>query len=89
LFKPNSFIGRLISFIVASLKDLANYTILLCFFILIFALAGRELFGKKITLINRKDKFNYNNPNTLSPRENFDNVGSAFITVFILFIGDV
>jgi hypothetical protein len=90
LFKPNTFMGRFVSFMIVSVRDLFFYTILLSIFLFIFALAGRELFAYKIFLYNKMDSFGYvDNNDFVSPRENFDSFSNSIITVFILFIGDV
>jgi hypothetical protein len=82
--------GRFVNFIVVTMRDLFYYTILLLIFLIIFALAGRELFANKIFIYDKRDKYGYIYPHeVLSPRENFDSFGNSFITVFILFIGDV
>jgi hypothetical protein len=89
LFKKETFMGRFVNFIIISLRDLIYYTLLLLFFLFLFALAGRELFANKIYLYEKKDDWGYVYPDVfLSPRENFDDLYNAFITVFILFIGD-
>jgi hypothetical protein len=89
LFKKETFMGRFVNFIIISLRDLVYYTLLLLFFLFLFALAGRELFANRINVYNKIDDWGYEYPDVfLSPRENFDNLFNAFITVFILFIGD-
>lgn len=89
LFKPTSFIGRFTNFIVVSLRDLGYYTVLLSFFILLFSVAGREIFANRIIRSNPYDSFGFKLAELTSPRENFDTVINSIITVFILFIGDV
>jgi hypothetical protein len=89
LFKKETFMGRFVNFIIVSLRDLIYYTLLLLFFLFLFALAGRELFANRIYVYNKTDEWGYVYPDVfLSPRENFDNLFNAFVTVFILFIGD-
>jgi len=89
LFTHKSYLGRFLNFINKSLKDLFIFSILLGFFIVIFALTGREFFSNKIRIRLRPDRFNYIYPSDVPPRENFDSIPDSIITVFILFIGDV
>jgi len=89
LFPKKSYLGKFLNFINKSLKDLFVFTILLGFFILIFALTGRESFTNKIRMQQNPDAYSYIFPGEISPRENFDTITDSFITVFILFIGDV
>jgi hypothetical protein len=88
LFKKG-FVQRFVNFVITSLRDLVNYCFLLFFFIVAFSIIGRELFANKIHLLSKTDEFGYIYPNDISPRENFDSIFNSFITVFILFIGDV
>jgi hypothetical protein len=89
LFTKKSYLGKFLNFINKSLKDLFIFTILLGFFILIFALTGREFFTNKIHMQQNPDTYSYIFPGDISPRENFDTIIDSLITVFILFIGDV
>lgn len=88
LFKKG-FVQRFVNFVITSLRDLVNYCFLLFFFINAFSIIGRELFANKIHLLSTTDDYGYIYPNDISPRENFDSIFNSFITVFILFIGDV
>lgn len=88
LFSPKSFLGKLIYFIILSIKDLLFYCLMLNFFILMFAIAGRELFSHALTLKYEIDEFGFISLNT-PIRENFDSFVESLLTVFILFIGDV
>ena len=88
LFKQGSFIKQFTEFIIASTQDLLFYSLLLLFFIYIFALTGRELFANKILQSDTKDEYNYVYAEPQVPRENFDGILNAFVTVFTLLIGD-
>ena len=80
-----------------SLKDISQFTILLILFMYIFALLGMELFAN-IALENEDGDLIYGVENVQElyasgdyfafPRDNWNNVGYAFTTVFILIIGE-
>ena len=86
--KKGGFYQKFIKFFLISLKDLFFYCILLVFFIVIFAIAGIELFANAIFIYNTKDEYNYVYSNINPPRENFNNIQNALVTVFIIFVGD-
>ena len=71
--------------ITVSIKDIANFSVLLFLFLFTFTLLGLELFANKV-------KFNSNGDidmvNGASPRVNFDDFFKAFITIFMVLIGD-
>jgi len=79
---------------IMSLSDISNFSVLLFLFMYIAALLGMELFayyvqfdsqGELITdIIAHKAA----NMDMSPPRENFDDIGSALTTVFILIIGE-
>lgn len=88
--KKGTVVGEAFNFLLFCFKELFYYLILLFFFQVVFLLIGRELFANKIKIIETKDEYNYEHTNNnLSPRENFDTLFNSFMTVFILFIGDV
>jgi hypothetical protein len=68
-----------------SLKDIANFSVLLFLFLFTFTLLGLELFANKV-------KFDKDGEvdltNGTSRRPNFDDFVSAFITIFMVMIGD-
>ena len=82
---------------MASLKDISNFSLLLLLFMYIFALLGMELFAN-IALIDGDDNLVvgeaaiielYNSGDFYTfPRDNFNNVGWALTTVFIVVIGE-
>ena len=83
---------------VASLKDISNFSMLLFLFMYIFALLGMELFAN-IALVDGDDSLVvgaavqelYNDPSEpfyTFPRDNFNSVGWALTTVFIVIIGE-
>ena len=59
------------------------------YFQIVFLLIGRELFANKVKLLDKEDIYNYQFTTYISPRENFDTLFNSFVTVFILFIGNV
>lgn len=76
---------NMIEKIAMSLKDIANFSVLLFLFLFTFTLLGLELFANKV-------KFNEEGyvdiENGKSPRPNFDDFFNTFITIFMLMIGD-
>lgn len=71
--------------ITMSLKDIANFSVLLFLFLFTFTLMGLELFSNKVKF----DKYgNLDLVNGISPRANFDYFLSGFTTIFIVLIGD-
>ena len=86
--KKGGFLQKFIVFIIVSLKDLVFYCILLLFFIIIFAIAGREIFANKVYTEYVYDEYNFFLDMKNSPRENFDTLTDSFVTTFIFFIGD-
>ena len=71
--------------IAMSLGDIGNFSVLLFLFLFTCTLLGLEIFSNKV-------KFNADGHldlvNGMSPRTNFDNFLSAFVTIFIVLIGD-
>jgi hypothetical protein len=63
---------RLISAIISTLAAISNFVILLLLFMLIASLLGMELFAYQVKVDGQV------------PRTNFDDLGSAMITIFIL-----
>ena len=82
------FLKKFVKFFIISLKDLFYYCILLFIFISIFAIAGIELFANSIFIYDKKDEFNYYYSTIVAPRENFNNIQNALVTVFIILIGN-
>ena len=80
-----------------SLKDISNFSLLLILFMYIFALLGMELFAN-ICLVDEDDnlvvgveavqELYASGDYYAFPRDNFNNVGYALTTVFILIIGE-
>ena len=81
----------------ASLADISNFSMLLLLFMYIFALLGMELFAN-IALIDGDDNLVVGEEAVLElyasgdfytfPRDNFNSVGWALTTVFIVIIGE-
>ena len=71
--------------IAMSLKDIANFSVLLFLFLFTFTLLGLELFSNKVKF-NEEGYLDVNNGT--SPRPNFDDFFKAFITIFMVMIGD-
>ena len=71
--------------ISVSIKDIANFSVLLFLFLFTFTLLGLELFANKV-------KFNADGEvdlvNGTSFRPSFDDFFKAFITIFMVLIGD-
>ena len=82
---------NLLKVMLETLKDVQTFAILLTICMLIFCLLGMELFGHKIKYDKDgnavKDPENFEGEK-FSPRPNFDNIGMAFVTIFIVFIGE-
>ena len=80
-----------------SLKDISQFTILLVLFMYIFALLGMELFAN-VALVDEDENLIYGEEAVQAlyasgdyyefPRDNWNNVGFALTTVFILIIGE-
>ena len=86
--RKGGFLEKFINFFLISLRDLFYYCILLIFFLIIFAIAGIELFANAIFTYDEKDEYNYFFNTTVAPRENFNNIQNSLVTVFTIFIGD-
>ena len=87
-FGDGGFLNNFVNFFIISLKDLFYYCILLFFFIVIFAIAGIELFANSVFIYDKKDEYNYYYSEIIPPRENFNNIQNALVTVFIILIGN-
>jgi len=79
-----------------SLKDIGYFSVLLFLFMFIISLLGMELFANECrfdqddNLILNVTKAYIEDPNKvmLAPRENFDSISNALITVFIIILGE-
>jgi hypothetical protein len=71
-----------IAFTVLAVGD---YTVLLGLFVYVFALLGMSFFAGKVKFDAEGE---YNVENGESPRLNFDRVGQAALTVFVIMIGE-
>jgi hypothetical protein len=76
---------NMIEKIAMSLKDIANFSVLLFLFLFTFTLLGLELFANKVKF---DDEGYVDLVNGTSPRPNFDDFFKAFITIFLVMIGD-
>ena len=82
---------------VASLKEIANFSLLLGLFMFIFALLGMELFAKIAIndeegelVLGREavqELYTSGRPYMIQ-RENFDNAGYALATIFMVIVGE-
>jgi len=80
-----------------SMKDISNFSLLLILFMYIFALLGMELFANA-ALVDEDDNLIAGEENIQAlyasgdyftyPRDNFNNVGFALTTIFIVIIGE-
>ena len=75
----------LLDSIAMSIKSIGNYVILLLLYFYVYALLGMQFFAG---ILKFDEDGNYNLDTGTSPRENFDNIGWAFLTIFKLLIGD-
>jgi hypothetical protein len=71
--------------ITMSLKDIGNFSVLLFLFLFTFTLLGMEMFSHKAKFDENGD---VDLENGESPRPNFDYFLNAFVTIFIVLIGD-
>jgi hypothetical protein len=71
--------------ITVSIKDIANFSVLLFLFLFTFTLLGLELFANRVKFNEIGD---VDIEKGTSPRENFDDFFKAFITIFMVLIGD-
>jgi hypothetical protein len=78
-----------------SLADVVLFGILLALIMFILSLLGMELFANYCkfttdgTLVTDVVKAKAEGAVLMSPRENFDNIGNAFTTMFILVVGEM
>ena len=66
------------------LQDVAYFSVLLLLFIFIYALIGMELYAYKLRFSGDEVDLE----DGISPRENFDDFLHAFVSVFIVLVGD-
>jgi len=77
-----------------SLKDIGYFSVLLFLFMFIISLLGMELFANECRfdednqLIANVKKAYKNKEVMLAPRNNFDSISTALITVFIIILGE-
>ena len=80
-----------------SLTDISNFSMLLFLMIFIFSLLGMELFAFSVAYDEDGEKvFDQREIKALEqkgvkivwPRENFNSIGSALTTIFIVIIGE-
>ena len=76
---------------IQTVKDVQTFAVLLTICMLILALLGMELFGHRvkydkseIAIVNLEEF----EGEAYSPRVNFDNIGTAMLSIFVLFIGE-
>ena len=83
---------NLLKVMIETIKDVQTFAILLAICMLIMALLGMELFGHRIKYDKYdnavKDPSEYDENTLHSPRPNFDDIGMAFVTIFVVFIGE-
>jgi hypothetical protein len=79
---------------IMSISDISNFSVLLFLFMYIAALLGIELFANYVQFNENKELLTdvilsqASGVDMKPPRENFDNIGNALTTVFILIIGE-
>ena len=70
-------------------REIRTFAILLLIFILVFALLGMELYGHRVYFNDASKSFVVQqNQHGLSPRINFNDPLNAFVSIFIIFIGE-
>ena len=74
----------LIEAMTKTLADISYFAILMFLFIFIFALLGMEFFAHNVKLSEDDKPDRYGE----SPRENFDDFFHAFVTIFVILVGD-
>ena len=74
----------LIYSIAHTIAAIGNFTVLLGLFIYVYSLLGMQFFAGKLKF----NKEGYYDPNGESPREHFDHLGWAFLTIFSILVGD-
>lgn len=74
----------LIDSIGTTVLGMGNYTVLLMLFIYLYALLGMQFFAGKFTFGDN----GLFDTNGIVPRENFDTIWEAFVTIVIIMIGD-
>ena len=75
----------LLDSITMTVSSIGNYVVLLVLFIYVYALLGMQFFAGKLKF---DEDGNVDQENGESNRENFDNIGWAFLTIFKILIGD-
>ncbi len=75
---------QLLSTIAKTIKDVSNFSVLLFLFIFTYTLLGMDLFAYKVNF-NAEDR---PDPKGSPPDSNFNNLGEAFISVFIVLAND-
>ena len=71
--------------ITISINDIISFSILLFLFLFTFTLLALELFANQLKFDNNGS---VDMVNGTSPRPNFDDFPQAFVTIFLLLIGD-
>ena len=90
-------LGEILRKTAQSMKDISNFSLLLILFMYIFALLGMELFANA-ALVDEDDNLIAGEENIQAlvasgdyytfPRDNFNNVGFALTSIFIVIIGE-
>lgn len=75
----------LLDSITMTVSSIGNYVVLLILFIYVYALLGMQFFAGKLKFDENNE---YDSQNGTTSRENFDNIGWAFMTIFKILIGD-
>ena len=73
--------------ILFTISTIGPYTVLLCLFLYVFALAGMNFFAGNFRFLDNGIG-PYDKENGEVPRDNFDTLPSALLTTFACFIGD-
>ena len=75
----------LLDSITMTVSSIGNYVVLLVLFMYVYALLGMQFFAGKLKF---DEEGNVDKENGITSRENFDNIGWAFLTIFKVLIGD-
>lgn len=72
-----------------SIKDIANFSVLLFIFLYIFTLIGMELFANYVKFDSDGNPVPFNDPRGESEEWHFDDFYNAFFSVFVIFMTEV
>jgi hypothetical protein len=89
-----AYLQAIILKIINAVKDISYFSVIIFLFVYIFALLGMELFANYVRFNTEGDLVldivdqRAKGIILLPPRENFDSISRALLTIFIIIIGD-